>query len=261
MKAVILCGGQGIRLRDVTELVPKPMVSIGSHPILWHIMKIYSYYGVNEFILCLGYKGWHIKEYFLNYKTINNDFTVCLGEHNSVEFHNGTDEANWKVTLAETGEESMTGARLWKVRKYLEGDDHFCVTYGDGLADVNIGKLVDQHIQSGKAGTLTGVRPKSRFGEITIDNNDVTLFEEKPNVSSGWAHGGFMVFDGKKAWDFFWPDEGLILEKDPLPAMARDGQLGIYRHNGFWLGMDTMREYLYLNELWRSGEAPWKIWN
>jgi len=262
MKAVILCGGQGIRLRDVTDLLPKPLVSIGYNPILWHIMKIYAHHGVNEFILCLGYKGWKIKEYFLNYKTIMHDFTISLNDHNSVQFHDdeNNSESDWKITMAETGGETQTGARIWKVRKYLENEDHFCLTYGDGLADIDIGKLIEFHKSSGKIGTLTGVRPKSRFGEIVTEKNVISTFNEKPNISEGWVNGGFMVFDAKRVWDYFWPDESLVLERDPLPAMVRDRQLGVYKHDGFWLGMDTMREYTMLNEMWKENKAPWKVW-
>lgn len=260
MKAAILCGGRGTRLQDITELVPKPMAPIGQYPILWHIMKIYAHYGIKEFILCLGYKGWIIKEFFLNFKAMMHDFTMSLGHHDSLVYHNETDESSWKVTLAETGEESMTGARLWKVRKYLQHEDHFCLTYGDGLADIDLVKLIEVHKASGKIGTMTGVRPPSRFGEIALDQGGVSYFKEKPNVAEGWINGGFMVFDGKKVWDYLWPDDQLSLEREPLPAMAKDRQLAIYKHTGFWLGMDTMREYNLLNEMWQQGKAPWKIW-
>jgi glucose-1-phosphate cytidylyltransferase len=261
MKAVILCGGKGTRIRDVTEVLPKPMVPIGGKPILWHVMKIYSYYGINEFILCLGYHGWMIKEYFLNFKTMNNDFTIEIGKPNELMFHNGVDESSWKVTLADTGEEAMTGARLWKVKKYLEGEDHFSLTYGDGIAGIDLRQLINFHIEIGKITTLTGVRPTGRYGELSVDNNTVTHFNEKPQMTEGWVNGGFMLFDNKRVWDYFWPDEELILEKEPLPMMVRDRQVAVYKFDGFWLGMDTMREYNTLNELWSSGKAPWKVWS
>ena len=260
MKAVIFCGGKGTRIRDVSEVLPKPMVPIGGKPILWHIMKMYSFFGINEFVLCLGYKGSLIKEYFLNINTINNDITVEIGKHNSVIFHNDIEEAEWKVTLADTGDDSMTGARLWKVRKYLEGEEHFCVTYGDGVSSVDIKKLVDFHKEQGKIGTVTAVRPSGRFGELFLDNNLVTHFNEKPQFSEGWINGGFMVFDNKRIWDYFWPEENLILEKEPLPAMVKDKQLAVFQYDGFWTGMDTLREYSILNEQWDSGKAPWKVW-
>jgi len=260
MKAVIFCGGQGTRIRDVNEVVPKPLVTIGERPILWHIMKIYSHYGVNEFILCLGYKGWKIKEYFLNYRAIINDFTIQVGHSGEVSFHSDTEEANWKVTLAETGENTMTGARLWRVRKYVEDQEHFCVTYGDGVANIDIGKLIEFHEKANVAGTITATRPTGRYGEMEIKNDMVNSFNEKPNYAEGWINGGFMVFNTKKVWDYFWPDDALVLEKESLPAMVKDHQLAVYKHEGFWLGMDTLREHSLLNAMWNSGKAPWKMW-
>ncbi len=261
MKAVILCGGQGTRIRDVSESLPKPMVPIGGKPILWHIMKAYAHHGVREFVLCLGYNGWKIKEYFLNYRTISNDFTVNLGDHGSVEFHDKVDEAEWKVTLTDTGDEAMTGARLWKVRRYLEDEDDFCLTYGDGVADIDIRKLIECHKTQGKVGTVTAVRPSGRFGEMILDGNLVARFNEKPQSEEGWINGGFMVFDNKRVWDYFWPSDELILEREPLPSMVKDRELSVYSHKGFWTGMDTPREYHILNDLWKQGKAPWKIWD
>lgn len=260
MKAVILCGGKGTRIRDVSEILPKPMVPIGGKPILWHIMKIYSHYGINDFILCLGYRGWMIKEYFLNFKAINNDFTIEVGKPNELHFHDAVEESSWKVTLADTGDESMTGARLWKIRKYLEGEKRFCLTYGDGLAGINVKALLDFHDQSGKLGLITGVRPAGRFGELNTDGITITHFNEKPQISEGWVNGGFMVLNNDKVWDYLWPDDKLVFEKEPLPAMVKDRQLGMFKHEGFWMGMDTLREYTILNELWDGGKAPWKIW-
>ncbi|MBI1805221.1 MAG: glucose-1-phosphate cytidylyltransferase [Ignavibacteriae bacterium] len=260
MKAVILCGGRGIRARDVSEVLPKPMLLIGNRPILWHIMKTYAQFGIKEFILCLGYKGWKIKEYFLNYKAMSNDVTVCLGDHQSLTFHDDVAEREWSVTLAETGDDTMTGARLWKVRKYLEDQELFCLTYGDGVADINISKLLEFHSSHKKIGTVTSVRPASRFGEIIIEGGIVEQFAEKPNVSAGWINGGFMIFDAKRLWDYLWPDDNLNFEKESLPGMVRDRQLMSYRHDGFWQCMDTLREYELLNALWQSGKAPWKVW-
>jgi len=260
MKAVILCGGKGSRIRDISEVLPKPMTPIGGKPILWHIMKMYASAGINEFVLCVGYKGWIIKEYFLNYKAINNDFTIELGKHNDIQFHAHNDESDWKVTLAETGEESMTGARLWKVKKYLENEDHFCLTYGDGLAGINIKELVYFHKEQGKIGTITAVRPSGRYGEMIFEDNIATHFNEKPQTEGGWVNGGFMVFDAKKIWDYLWADDNLILEREPIPAMVKDKQIAVFPYEGFWLGMDTPREYNILNDIWNLGNAPWKTW-
>ena len=260
MKAVIFCGGKGTRIRDVSELIPKPMVQIGGKPILWHIMKCYSHYGINEFVLCLGYKGWHIKEYFLNFKALSGDITVDIGRNDSITFHDRADQPDWKITLAETGEETMTGARLWKVRKYLEGSEQFCVTYGDGLSAINLIDLLNFHQSHGKIGTVSGVRPSGRFGELTIEGDTVSRFDEKPQYEEGWVSGGFMIFDNKRVWDYFWPGDGLILERESLPAMAKDRQLKVFKYDGFWMGMDTIREYTMLNDMWNAGKAPWKVW-
>jgi glucose-1-phosphate cytidylyltransferase len=261
MKAVILCGGRGTRIRDVSELLPKPLLPIGNMPILWHIMKIYSHFGINEFVLGIGYKGWKIKEFFLNYKAMTQDVTIEFNNNNSMTFHDEVIERDWKVTLAETGEESMTGARIWKMRKYVEGDNHFALTYGDGVANVDIKKLIEFHNSNGKIGTITGVRPSSRFGEIVLQDSLITNFNEKPNVSEGWVNGGFMIFDAKRIWDYLWDDENLSFEKEPLSSLARDRQLVSFKHDGFWQCMDTFREYEMLNDLWKKGKAPWKVWN
>ena len=260
MKAIILCGGQGTRIRDVSEILPKPMLPIGNRPILWHIMKIYAYYGIKDFILCLGYKGWVIKEFFLNYRAKVADVGLTLGDHNSLRFYNSTDESNWRVTLVETGEDSQTGARVWNVKKYLEGEEHFCLTYGDGVADINISSLLDTHKKSGLVGTITAVHPLGRFGEVEIENNRIVEFAEKPNVRQGYINGGFMVFDNKRVWNYFRPGEDLVLEGEVLPAMVKDRQLGVFEHIGFWQCVDTPREYNILNKLWKENKAPWKIW-
>ena len=260
MKVVILCGGMGTRLREETEYKPKPLVEIGGKPMLWHIMKIYAHYGIKDFILCLGYKGWLIKEFFLNYREKVADVSLTLGEDNSVQFYNFIDENDWKVTLAETGENSQTGARVWNVKKYLEGEKRFCLTYGDGVADINISSLLDTHKKSGLAGTVTAVHPLGRFGEIEINNNKICEFAEKPNVREGYINGGFMVFDTKQVWNYFKAGGDLILEKEVLPKMLADSQLGVFKHGGFWQCVDTLREYNILNKLWEEDKAPWKIW-
>lgn len=260
MKVVILCGGQGTRIRDVSEVLPKPMIPIGGKPMLWHIMKLYSYYGVDEFILCLGYKGWKIKEFFLFYKYMTSDFRLTLGDNNSVEYYNEPEEIHWKITFVETGELSQTGDRVNKIKKYLGDDENFCLSYGDGISNVNIKKLIKFHEKNKTIGTITGVRPLGRFGEIEMENNIAVEFNEKPNVSRGRINGGFMVFNNKKIWKYFSDKKDLIFEKDVLPLIVKDRQLSVYEHNDFWQCMDTMREYEMLNNVWDKGDAPWKIW-
>jgi len=260
MKVVILCGGYGTRIRDVSEHLPKPMLPIGEHPILWHVMKIYSHHGINDFILCLGHNGWRIKEYFLNYHAMIGDFTIELKDASSIEYHAHT-EADWRITMANTGIRSMTGARLWKVRKYLENEEHFCLTYGDGVADLDISALIEFHKKHGKVATVTGVHPAGRFGELMLDGDKVAQFNEKPNITEGRINGGFMVFDGKRVWDYLWPEDTLSLEAEPLPSMAKAGDMVSYRHDGFWQCMDTAREFSLLNDIWQQGNAPWKMWS
>jgi glucose-1-phosphate cytidylyltransferase len=260
-KAVILCGGQGTRIRDVSDLVPKPMLPIGGRPILWHIMKTYAHHGIKDFVLCLGYKGWVIKEFFLQYKAMTSDVTVHLGEHGKIEFHGQTEEAGWKVTLVDTGEASQTGARIWNIRDYLKDSEEFCLTYGDGVADVDIGALAAFHKKSGRAATLTGVRPAGRFGEIDSEmEGKIVNFNEKPNVAGGYINGGFMVFNTGNVFRYFRPGADLSLEQEVLPKMVKDGQLGVFHHDGFWQCMDTLREYTMLNEMWEKKQAPWKKW-
>jgi glucose-1-phosphate cytidylyltransferase len=257
-KVVILCGGQGTRLREETEFRPKPMVEVGGRPILWHIMKTYAHYGLRDFVLCLGYRGNFIKEYFLNYEAMNNDFTVCLGLKNRLEYHGGHDEQDFCVTLADTGVNTMTGGRIKRVQRYV-GGDHFMVTYGDGLADVDVDKLLYFHKAHGKLATVTTVRPSSRFGLVQLDDRGlVSAFAEKPQLD-GWASAGYFVFN-RKVFDYIDADESCILEREPLERLAADGQLMAYRHRGFFFAMDTYREYQALNEIWQSGDAPWKVW-
>lgn len=257
MKVVILCGGQGTRLREETEYRPKPLVEVGGRPLLWHIMKLYAYHGFRQFVLCLGYRGSMIKEYFLNYEAMTNDFTISLGLKQLVNYHDIHNEQDFSVTLADTGLHTMTGGRIKRAAKYLDGDT-FMVTYGDGVSDVDIIKLLNFHHSHGKLATLTTVRPVSRFGIIDItDDGAVSRFNEKP-ISDSWINAGFFVFD-RHVLDFI-DNDNCILEREPLELLAADGQLMAYRHDGSFHMMDTYREYLALNELWSSGKAPWKVW-
>jgi glucose-1-phosphate cytidylyltransferase len=258
MKVVILCGGQGTRLREETEYRPKPLVDVGGKPILWHIMKTYAHYQQNNFILCLGYKGDIIKQYFLNYEAMNNDFTMTLGRMNQIAYNGSHTEQDYRVTLADTGAESMTGYRLKQVAKYIE-EDTFMVTYGDGLADIDIAALLAFHKAHGKLATVTTVRPQSRYGIVEVDStNAITQFVEKPQVSS-WVSAGYFVFN-RKVLDYIDDDINCTFEHGPLERLASDNQLMAYRHDGFFYAMDTYREYLVLNELWNTQQAPWKVW-
>lgn len=258
MKTVILCGGKGTRLREETEYRPKPMVHVGNKPILWHIMKTYAHYGYNEFIICLGYKGNMIKEYFLNYEAMNNDFTIALGNKDSIQFHNNHLEKDWIVTLADTGENAQTGARVKKVERYIT-EDTFMLTYGDGVGNINIKDLVNYHKSHGRIGTMTGVHPSSRFGEVAIKDNRVLQFNEKPQTIGGLINGGYFVFN-KGFFKYLNENEDCILEKDPIENLARDEELMIYPHEGFWQCVDTYRELEQLNAQWRTSRPPWKVW-
>jgi len=254
MKAVILCGGLGTRLREETDFRPKPMVEIGGRPILWHIMKIYSDYGISDFVLCLGYKGDVIRDYFYNYEMRNSDATITLGSRN-IEIHNSRHkESGWRITLAETGERTLTGGRLKRVDQFLKGEQ-FMVTYGDGVADLDIRTLLTYHNAQGKLGTVTAVHPSSRFGELSIENGLVKVFREKPQVHEGWINGGFFVFQ-KNVLDLISGDDE-SLEQGLLEKLASMKELAVYQHKGFWQCMDTYREMELLNEMWRSGKAPW----
>jgi glucose-1-phosphate cytidylyltransferase len=261
MKTVILCGGQGTRIRDVTEAAPKPMVPIGPYPILWHIMKLYAHYGRCEFVLCLGYKGYVIKDFFLNYCARVNDLTVDLSQPGSVEYHNRHDEEGWKVTLVDTGERTMTGARVRRVAPYLDGEE-FMLTYGDGVADVDLDALLTFHRAHGRVATVTGVRPPGRFGELEVgDGGRVTAFAEKPQASGGLINGGFMVLGRSFIERYLASDDpGLTLEREPLMRCAHDGELMVYAHEGYWQPMDTARDHALLNALWEGGQSPWKVW-
>jgi len=257
MKVVILCGGQGTRLREETEFRPKPMVEIGGRPILWHIMKYYAHHGLRDFVLCLGYRGNMIKEYFLNYEAMNNDCTVCLGNRRQITYHGEHGESGFSVTLAETGADAMTGGRLKRIEKYVDGDE-FVMTYGDGLSDVNLTHLLEFHRSHGRLATVTAVRPTSRFGMLEVDGGGgVRQFSEKP-VVDGWISAGYFVLN-RKVFGYLSGDD-CIFEKEPLERLAAEGQLAAYRHDGFFFAMDTYREYKYLNEIWASGIAPWRLW-
>lgn len=255
MKAVILAGGLGTRLSEETVTKPKPMVEIGERPILWHIMKIYSAYGVKDFIVCLGYKGYAIKEFFLNYRMHMSDVTVDIGR-GDLDFHRSGAE-DWKVTLIETGVASMTGGRLKRVKDYI-GDEDFLFTYGDGVADVNITELVAYHKSRGRLATVTSVVPPGRFGALETEGDGVTRFREKPAGDGATINGGFFVLS-PKVIDYI-EDDSSVWEKEPMERLAREGQLTAYHHSGFWQAMDTLRDKTHLEELWSSGTAPWKVW-
>jgi glucose-1-phosphate cytidylyltransferase len=257
MPVVILCGGQGTRLREQTERRPKPMIEIGGRPILWHIMSYYAAHGYADFVLCLGYMGDVIKRYFLDFAALQSDFTVDLSQPGKIELHAGGRE-NWRVTCVDTGQNAMTGARLKKVARYLRGPS-FMLTYGDGLSDVDLESLVDFHSGHGKIATVTGVRPQSRFGELVVDGDRVTEFSEKPMVSEGYINGGFFVFR-REMLDHVSADDACTLERDPLERVAAAGQLMVYKHHGYWQCMDTYRDLLRLEDEWARGRAPWRKW-
>jgi glucose-1-phosphate cytidylyltransferase len=257
MKAVILAGGFGTRISEESEVRPKPMVEIGGKPILWHIMKIYSSFGINEFIICLGYKGNVIKEYFANYHLHKSDVTFDLGKQSTIVHKNGAE--NWKVTLVETGEETMTGGRLKRVKDFI-GNDAFCMTYGDGVSNINIRKLIDFHKKQKALATVTAVQPPGRFGALNLEkgSNKVTNFREKPHGDGTWISGGFFVLD-PKVLDYISSDQE-IWEQEPMKKLARGQNLSAYRHKDFWHPMDTLRDKHVLEEMWQTGKAPWKVW-
>jgi glucose-1-phosphate cytidylyltransferase len=254
----ILCGGLGTRLREETELRPKPMVPVGNHPVLWHIMRTYAHHGFKNFVLCLGYKAEVIKSYFLNYATMNSDFTVELTTTN-VTVHKIDHKQDWTVTLADTGALTMTGGRVARAaEKYLGNAQHFAVTYGDGVTDANLAQEYEFHLQQGKYATVLGVNPPSRFGELKLDHDQVVEFAEKPDLTDTWINGGYFFFT-RDALNYLSQDESCVLEREPLVKLARDRQLSIRKHRGFWAAMDTQRDREYLEELWKSGKAPWSV--
>ena len=255
MKAVILAGGLGTRFAEDTSLKPKPLIEIGGKPVLWHIMKSYSAHGIHDFVICCGYKSYFIKEYFANYFLHMSDVTFNMVE-NKMEIHTNNAEP-WKVTLIDTGEHTMTGGRLKRVKEYV-GNEDFCFTYGDGVGDVDITKLVDIHRSSGKKATVTAVQPGGRFGALDIRNSEVRGFIEKPQGDGGWINGGFFVLS-PEVIDLIEGDQ-TVWEREPLEYLARNGELGAYFHSGFWQPMDTLRDKIHLEQLWTSGKAPWKKW-
>lgn len=257
MKVVILSGGLGTRLAEETTLKPKPMVEIGDKPILWHIMKIYSAYGINDFIICCGYKGYVIKEYFANYFLHTSDVTFDIA-NNKMEVHCRHAEP-WRVTLVDTGDATMTGGRLRRVRSYLQGEEAFCFTYGDGVSDVDINALLAFHRKHGKKATLTAVQPPGRFGALDLNGNKITRFTEKPLGDGYWINGGFFVLS-PSVIDKIAGDE-TVWEKEPMEQLAAEGEFMAYQHHGFWQSMDTLRDRNLLEELWESGKAPWKVWS
>jgi glucose-1-phosphate cytidylyltransferase len=255
---VLLCGGLGTRMREETEFRPKPMVEVGGRPLLWHIMKLYAAHGLRDFVLCLGYRGSMIKQYFADYYLLNSDvtFELATGE---AEYHTGHRE-DWRVTLVDTGDESMTGARVKRVERYLADADIFLCTYGDGVADVDVQALIDFHRSHGRLATVTGVTPPSRFGRLDVEGDTVSSFAEKPADEGGVISGGFFVFD-RRVLDYLSVDPGCILEREPLERLAREGELQVYTHEGFWQCADTLRDVELLRRLWDSGEAPWRVWD
>ena len=256
MKAVILAGGLGTRISEETHLKPKPMVEIGGKPMLWHVMKIYSAHGIRDFVLCCGYKGYLIKEYFANYFLHMSDVTVDMA-NNKMQVHERHAEP-WRVTLVDTGDDTKTGGRLKRVAEYVKGEETFCFTYGDGVGNVDVTRAIAFHGKHGKLATLTAAQPPGRFGSLQLDGNNVTTFIEKPEGDGGWINGGFFVLS-PKVIDYVEGDD-IIWEREPMERLAREGQMSAYFHHGFWQPMDTLRDKTNLEELWASGKAPWKIW-
>jgi glucose-1-phosphate cytidylyltransferase len=256
MKAVLLAGGFGTRMKEETEFRPKPMVEVGGKPVLWHIMKVLAQQGIKDFIVCTGYKSEFIKSYFSNYETTNRDFSIQLGDRNSIVYHGAHSEFDWNVTVIDTGLETMTGGRIKRAQDHI-GDDPFLCTYGDGIANVDLKGLVEFHKSTNKFATMTTTQLSSRFGVVEIDKDGlVTNFREKPKVND-WVNIGYFIFQ-KEVFDYL--DDNSVLEEEPLRGLAREMQLGAFRHEGFWQPMDTQREYRLLDELWKSGKAPWKSW-
>jgi glucose-1-phosphate cytidylyltransferase len=256
VKCVILAGGYGTRISEESHLKPKPMIEVGGKPIIWHIMKLYSAYGINEFIVCLGYKGYVIKEYFANYFLHMSDVTFDM-KNNRMHVHERHAEP-WKITLVDTGEKTMTGGRLLRVREYLDGET-FCFTYGDGVSDVDLGSLLSHHQEGGRLATITAVQPPGRYGALDFEDGRVIAFQEKPLGDGGWINGGFFVLE-PGVFEYL-RDDSTVWEQDPLKQLASGGQLNAYAHHGFWQAMDTLRDRLLLEDLWQGGKAPWRCWD
>jgi len=258
-KVVILCGGRGVRFHEATEFRPKPLIEIGGNPILWHIMKIYAHHGYQDFVLCLGSKSEMIKKYFCDYQLMNSDFTIQLGSKNTTEVHTSHQEQGWRITLAETGLNAMTGARIKRIEKYINSDI-FMLTYGDAVTNLNIENLVNFHRNHNKIGTITAVSPPSRFGNLQIGNDDIVKeFREKAVVKGDYVNGGFFVFD-RRIFNYVDDDDNCSFEQEPLERLAKDGQLAAYVHTGYWQCMDTYRDWQFLSEQWESETPPWKVW-
>lgn len=257
MKVVILAGGMGTRISEESHLKPKPMIQIGEQPILWHIMKIYSYYGFHEFIICCGYKGHMIKEYFADYYLYRSDVTFDFTANNRMTIHENIAEP-WKVTLVDTGLKAQTGARLKRIEKYV-GNEPFMLTYGDGVSDVDLDTLLKQHRESGKTVTITGIQPGGRYGVLDLEGETIIGFREKAKEDGGWINGGFMAMD-PEIFEYLSPNDNCILERTPLETLAQNGKVGIYKHTGFWQCMDTQRDKNRLERLWSSEKPPWKVW-
>lgn len=257
MKAVLLAGGFGTRLSEETAVRPKPMVEIGGKPIIWHIMKIYASHGINDFVICLGYKGYYIKEYFQNYYLHTSDVTFDMREDNSVTIHNAKAEP-WRITLVDTGENTMIGGRIKRIMPYVKDDNAFCLTYGDGVGDVDIGAVIDQHKKSNLLATVTAAQPPGRFGALKMENGKVIGFQEKPTGDGGWINAGFFVLSPKV--EQYIEGDHTVWEQEPMEMLASEGQLGVHQHSGFWQPMDTLRDRNQLEALWAKGDAPWKSW-
>lgn len=257
MKAVLLAGGLGTRMREETEFRPKPMVEVGGRPVLWHIMKVLGQQKLTDFVICAGYKSEHIKNYFTNYGEVNSDFTLKLGDKSSIVYHGAHDESDWTVTVADTGANTMTGGRIKRIQKYVDGETFLC-TYGDGIADIDLDALLAFHKSHGKIATMTAVQPTSRFGVLDLDEaGSIDHFKEKPQVE-GWINIGYFIFE-PEIFNYL-GDDTTVLEQNPLRRLAEEGQISAYRHTGFWEPMDTYREALMLNEMWDEGTAPWRTW-
>ena len=256
MKAVILAGGFGTRISEETDNLPKPMIQIGHNPILWHIMKMYSYYGITDFVICCGYKGYVIKEYFSNYFLHMSDITFCM-KNNTMEVHHERSEP-WNITLVNTGENTMTGGRIKRIKQYVEDEEYFCLTYGDGVSDINITNLIDYHKKKSALATLSAVYPPGRFGALDISNGKVKTFKEKPKGDGSRINGGFFVLS-PKVIDLI-KDDSVVWEEGPMGELVKQGQMSAFEHNGFWQPMDTLRDKNYLERSWKSNSAPWKVW-
>ena len=258
MKTIILAGGYGTRIRDVTQDIPKPMIPIGNYPILWHIMKLYSFYGMRDFILCLGYKSEIIKDYFTSYQIRQNDFTLSL-KNQEIQYHTNDLIEDWNITFVETGLNAFTGARVYRAKHYIGEDECFLLTYGDGVGNINIKELIAFHTSHGKVMTVTGVHPPGRFGELEMHDNQVVGFNEKPQATEGWISAGYFVCN-RQVFDYLTDDESLIFERAPIEKIVKAGQMMVYKHEGFWQPMDTSRDYQYLNTVWEKKVSPWRIW-